>query len=239
MDLKDLKGFDPSDVEDEPMVSIGDICFMTMGEACRYVMDHGTPAFGEAMTLHRLGGASINSSYLVREDDAHTCSYVSMVTEWSEAQYRRLERETSHLINTSTYLRAGGEGTPDVIAEEYRGQWASGVWWSDWVEDLFETALYHHTSLGDDMVGYLSHTLDADWLAMPEATCRGIETAMWDDLASHYGDTSLWNPLGDMVELGWDAAYRGVSKAVEDVCAIVRAVERERGGYSDEYRDCL
>ena len=233
----DTKGFDPSDVEDEPMVSIGDICFMTMGEACRYVRDNGTPAFGEAMTLHRLGGVSINKSYLVREDAARTCSYVSMVTEWSEAQYGRLDDRMSNLINTSSYLRAGGEGVPSDVEDPE--QWTSGVWWSDWVEDLFETALYHHTNLGDDAVMYFSHTMDVDWLAMPDAALKGLEDGMWDDLASRHGDSNDWALLGDMVELGWDAAYRGISKAVEDVCAIVRSVEASRDGYSDRYRDCL
>ena len=234
----DTKGFDPSDGEDEPMISIGDICFMTMGEACRYVRDNGTPAFGEAMTLHRLGGVSINRSYLVREDAARTCSYVTMVTEWSEAQYGRLDDKMSSLVNTSSYLRAGGEGVPEGI-EEYEGQWTSGVWWSDWVENMFEDALYHHTNLGDDAVMYFAHTIDADWLAMPDAALKGLESAMWDDLASRHGDSGDWALLGDMVELGWDAAYRGIAKAVEDVCAIVRSVEGARDGYSDRYRDCL
>ena len=231
----DTKGFDPSDVEDEPMVSIGDICFMTMGEACRYVKDNGTPAFGEALALHRLGGVTLHQSYMVREDAARTCTYVSMVTEWSDAQYNALERETSHLINTSTYLRAGGEGVPDEVEDPER--WTSGVWWSDWVEELFETALYHHTNLGDDAVMYFSHSLDVDWLAMPDAALKGLENGMWDDLASRHGDSDDWNFMGDMVELGWDAAYRGISKAVEDVCAIVRSVEASRDGCS--YRDCL
>lgn len=236
--ILDDMGFDPSDVEDEPMVSIGDICFMTMGEACRYVADHGEPAFGEGLSLHRLGGVTVSASYLVREDAARTCSLVSMRTEWSEAQYSRLGRDTTNRVNTSSYLAAGGEGVPSGV-EEYPGQWASGVWWSDWVEDLFAEALYHHTNLGDDVVTCFAHTLDVDWLAMPDAALKGLESAMWDHLADRYADSDAWAFLGDMVELGWDAAHRGISRAVEDVCTIVRSVERVRGGYSDTYRDCL
>ena len=211
--------FDPSTT---PIIILrlddGDREFMTMGEACRYVRDNGTPEC-TSMTCYALGGAAIGQTFRLGSK-----AFV-IRTRWSEKEMRGFEEEDAHyemFINFTSYIIAGENATtPRDIRLRFRN------------------ALGERTSLDMTAVDHMSE-YDVDWFADVGLCMRGIEFQFWDEFKELYKDDEEgWRLLADWLQAAWDTQCENIKRAVADIQRIITDAEERRGGYSDRYRDRL
>lgn len=211
--------FDPSTT---PIIILrlddGDREFMTMGEACRYVRDNGTPEC-TSMTCYALGGAAIGQTFRLGSK-----AFV-IRTRWSENEMRRFEEEDAHyemFMNFTSYIIAGENATTPRE-----------------VKLLFRRALGERTSLDMTAVDHMSE-YDVDWFADTDICMRGIEFQFWDEFKELYKDDEEgWRLLADWLQAAWDTQCENIKRAVADIQRIITDAEERRGEYSDRYRDRL
>ena len=211
--------FDPSTT---PIIILrlddGDREFMTMGEACRYVRDNGTPEC-TSMTCYALGGAAIGQTFRLGSK-----AFV-IRTRWSETEMRRFEEEDAHyemFINFTSYIIAGENATTPRE-----------------VKLMFRHALGERTSLDMTAVDHMSE-YDVDWFADTDMCMRGIEFQFWDEFKELYKDDEEgWRLLADWLQAAWDAQREGIKRAIEEMRNLLTDVECGRGEFVQSYRDCL
>lgn len=204
--------FDP---ETTPLVVLrlddGDMEFMTMSEACRFVRDHGS-CEGEAMSMtgYALGGASVMQTFRLGSKSCmiRTC--------WSDSDIRRFEREGANIgefLNFTSYIVMGENATtpPDI-------------------KQVFGRELGRRTSLDATAIDHMSG-YDVDWFADTGLCMRCIEFQLWDEFEDLYKDDEAgWNLLADWLQAAWDAQREGIRRAVVDVQNLMTDTEGRRGG---------
>ena len=195
----------------------GDREFMTMGEACRYVRDNGTPGC-MAMSCYALGGAAIGQTFRLGSK-----AFV-IRTRWSETDIRRFEKEVAQYglyLNHGSYIVAGENvTTPREVKRE------------------FGRALGERTSLDTTAVDHMSK-YDIDWFADIDMCMRSIEFQLWDEFKDLYKDDEEgWNLLADWLQAAWDAQREGIKRAVGEMQDLMTNVECGRGEFVQSYRDC-
>lgn len=211
--------FDP---ETTPLVVLrlddGDREFMTMGEACRYVRDHGSCRNeGMCMTCYALGGATVAQTFRL---GSKSCM---IRTRWTDSEMKEFEREGADIgefLNFTSYIVADENATTPLD-----------------IKQVFGRELGRRTSLDmtaiDHMSGY-----DVDWFADTDLCMRGIEFQLWDEFKDLYKDDEEgWNLLADWLQAAWDAQREGIRRAVTDVQDLMADTEGRRGEWVQSYRD--
>ena len=194
----------------------GDREFMTMGEACRYVRDNGTPGY-TGTTRYALGGEAVVQSYRLGSEE------FTIRTRWSESEVMRFGEEDAHyemFINATSYIIAGENATTPRE-----------------VKLMFRHVLGERTSLDMTAVDHMSE-YDVDWFADTDMCMRGIEFQFWDEFKELYKDDEEgWRLLADWLQAAWDAQCESIRRAVTDVQRIITDIEGRRGEYTIGFRD--